>query len=279
MTGEMSDTISRNDPCFCGSGKKYKKCHSDINPKSRAALLLKLNRAIDDRIKGYQESTGYVPPCHSGCANCCFEDFSITEIEFELIMRELKSWDGKDVERVYNLALDQCEKMKKERPYDWRNLEKNIGGTDTGAFKKQLEAHRLVQRNKFPCPLLDTDTNSCKVYDSRPIVCRSFGTAHTSTDESSSFEVCEHIPDSRQHAKITPNVEDLQESAWKFTNIETPSGQFVFQRAYPIYYWFRIFYNRTGEKKAQYNYYDRPINFNQTLDQANRIISKEFNLI
>jgi preprotein translocase subunit SecA len=21
------DTIGRNDPCWCGSGKKYKKCH------------------------------------------------------------------------------------------------------------------------------------------------------------------------------------------------------------------------------------------------------------
>ena len=25
----MSTTIGRNDPCHCGSGKKYKKCHLD----------------------------------------------------------------------------------------------------------------------------------------------------------------------------------------------------------------------------------------------------------
>jgi preprotein translocase subunit SecA len=24
---DESETIGRNDPCWCGSGKKYKKCH------------------------------------------------------------------------------------------------------------------------------------------------------------------------------------------------------------------------------------------------------------
>ncbi|QUF67226.1 SEC-C metal-binding domain-containing protein [Bacillus atrophaeus] len=26
----MDKKLSRNDLCFCGSGKKYKKCHSDV---------------------------------------------------------------------------------------------------------------------------------------------------------------------------------------------------------------------------------------------------------
>lgn len=26
---EMVKDISRNDPCWCGSGRKYKKCHLD----------------------------------------------------------------------------------------------------------------------------------------------------------------------------------------------------------------------------------------------------------
>jgi hypothetical protein len=27
----MSEKIGRNDPCPCGSGKKYKKCHMEIH--------------------------------------------------------------------------------------------------------------------------------------------------------------------------------------------------------------------------------------------------------
>ncbi|WP_412677971.1 YkgJ family cysteine cluster protein [Bacillus swezeyi] len=33
-------------------------------------------------------------------------------------------------------------------------------------------------RNGFPCPLLDPATKSCSVYDSRPLVCRSYGSTH-----------------------------------------------------------------------------------------------------
>ncbi|WP_412094884.1 SEC-C metal-binding domain-containing protein [Bacillus atrophaeus] len=31
---------------FCGSGKKYKKCHSDVHPDSRAANLIDMHRYI-----------------------------------------------------------------------------------------------------------------------------------------------------------------------------------------------------------------------------------------
>lgn len=87
----MVKTISRNDPCFCGSGKKYKKCHSDIHPESRAARLIQTYRKYERKIEDYQKSTGNIPPCQKGCYNCRYEDFSITEIEFEFIMRELKT--------------------------------------------------------------------------------------------------------------------------------------------------------------------------------------------
>ena len=40
--------IERNDPCWCGSGKKYKKCHM----------------AFDDKIKGF-EMKGHITPDRS----------------------------------------------------------------------------------------------------------------------------------------------------------------------------------------------------------------------
>ena len=29
----MEEKIGRNDPCWCGSGRKYKKCHYDFDQK------------------------------------------------------------------------------------------------------------------------------------------------------------------------------------------------------------------------------------------------------
>ena len=30
---DKAQTMNRNDPCWCGSGKKYKKCHYDADRK------------------------------------------------------------------------------------------------------------------------------------------------------------------------------------------------------------------------------------------------------
>ena len=31
--------LGRNDPCWCGSGKKYKHCHLEADEKKRSAIL------------------------------------------------------------------------------------------------------------------------------------------------------------------------------------------------------------------------------------------------
>lgn len=39
----MSEKIGRNDPCHCGSGKKYKNCHlkkDNSSMKSKAGILV-----------------------------------------------------------------------------------------------------------------------------------------------------------------------------------------------------------------------------------------------
>jgi hypothetical protein len=43
--------LGRNDPCHCGSGKKYKKCHLDADQRSRAAM-----RQLDANLNGDGES-------------------------------------------------------------------------------------------------------------------------------------------------------------------------------------------------------------------------------
>jgi uncharacterized protein YecA (UPF0149 family) len=34
----MPPDLGRNDPCWCGSGKKYKKCHMESDEKKRARV-------------------------------------------------------------------------------------------------------------------------------------------------------------------------------------------------------------------------------------------------
>ena len=58
------EKIGRNDPCHCGSGKKYKKCHLDADQSARAAekppapILMQRGLAgIHDLLRGRQERT------------------------------------------------------------------------------------------------------------------------------------------------------------------------------------------------------------------------------
>lgn len=70
--------IGRNDPCPCGSGKKYKKCCMDLNSQSisrsyssavyRTAIDTELSISVGaglSRIMDYMVQTNFIGACHS----------------------------------------------------------------------------------------------------------------------------------------------------------------------------------------------------------------------
>lgn len=276
---QTNDKLLRNDPCFCGSEKKYKKCHSDIHPSSKAAKVIRHYKEIDIKTAEYQRLTENKPPCHKGCINCCYDDFSITEVEFELIIREMKSWSEQDVIDTFNIALEQCEHMKSYAPHVWKNLELH-NQEDISIIQRQTFYQKLRKRNQFPCPMLNKAEGACTVYESRPSICRLFGSTHITSQISQPKELCEFILDSSKLVNSTPNMEKEWSSLTSFINtLKAPNGLKVPQRTYPIYYWFYIIYNRTGEKKAHYNHYDSAINFDRPIEQADYQTLKGYGLL
>lgn len=276
---QTNNKLLRNDPCFCGSEKKYKKCHSDIHPNSKASEVIRHYKEIDIKTEEYQRLTGNKPPCHKGCINCCYDDFSITEVEFELIIREMKSWSEQEVIDTFNTALEQCEYMKSYAPHVWKNLESH-NEEDISILQRQTYYQKLRKRNQFPCPMLNKEEGACKVYENRPSICRLFGSTHIASQISQPQELCEFIPDSSKLVNSTPNTEKEWSSLKTFiSTLKAPNGLEIPQRPYPIYYWFYIIYNRTGQKKAHYNHYDSPVNFDRPIEQADYQRLKEFGLL
>jgi methionyl aminopeptidase len=53
--------LGRNTPCWCGSGKKYKKCHLD---QDKAAV--ERNKPLDPRAREYWEIRKSILPPHGG---------------------------------------------------------------------------------------------------------------------------------------------------------------------------------------------------------------------
>lgn len=64
-----------------GAEKSTKKAIVMYIQIQRAANLIDMHRNIEEKVISYQEKTGFIPPCHKGCYSCCFDDFSISEVE------------------------------------------------------------------------------------------------------------------------------------------------------------------------------------------------------
>ena len=127
--------MGRNDRCFCGSGKKKKRCHADMNEASLVAKLLELYAAVDER-----NSHAVSSPCRKGCASCCTNDFEVHFAEFLAVLDFLRI--GHELNR-------------RQR---WAELIKNWN-----------------PKVKSVCFFLDLKDESCRIYAVRPLVCRDYG--------------------------------------------------------------------------------------------------------
>ena len=71
--------------------------------------------------------------------------------------------------------------------------------------------------NSEPCPVLDPEKGTCELYESRPVICRTFGPALTSEDDLGHCELCfvgateEEVIASEMH----PDPDHLEEALVK----------------------------------------------------------------
>lgn len=122
--GSTTREPGRNDPCFCGSGKKYKKCHwlqkiiSPYNPIEKGRLLTKLAK-LCDKVPGYKKlfDRVVVPILKAWQEN----NDEVTEFEADLVMEALY-FEGKIGRRtLVSLALDSLSPQDSDRKIlvDW----------------------------------------------------------------------------------------------------------------------------------------------------------------
>jgi hypothetical protein len=55
----------RNEPCHCGSGKKYKKCHLEADEKAKSASLSKINAEAAAKAKAEEHDHDHDHAGHS----------------------------------------------------------------------------------------------------------------------------------------------------------------------------------------------------------------------
>jgi uncharacterized protein len=122
--------------------------------------LLKL---VDSEIRRIEQKVNIRPTCTKGCAHCCYFPIITTKLEAKLIKAYIDGLPAKEREGIVNHLRTYFQQnqtiLSKVCALDFMN---------DARFKEKYIAEQV------PCPFLDLQTNTCKVYEVRPIPCRTY---------------------------------------------------------------------------------------------------------
>ena len=96
------------------------------------------------------------PVCKSGCDHCCYQHVAVTNVEAAILDDHIRRLPDEEAIALRGAILDEAERTA-------RLLD------EAPTPENQRETLARLRR---PCPLLDTATGRCRVYEVRPINCR-----------------------------------------------------------------------------------------------------------
>lgn len=219
--------MGRNDLCFCGSGKKTKKCHPDVLENSTFAKIIRNYAEFDKKFSAYNNEHE-VTKCLDTCSACCRDYFFISENEFYLTLSYYLYESKNDLDILIRKAdvvttffkehhLEEYENlnilMPNENTYNERHLRKYFDDSHLSSIEQE-------------CPFL-SENGRCMVYIVRPSICRTYGTTKS----------CEFIG----NAIIDAEIEKKMYTNDFITNSKT--NEKIIKRQYPIFYWISVFLN------------------------------------
>jgi Fe-S-cluster containining protein len=116
------------------------------------------------------ERSGHWLVCRPGCSQCCVGVFPIRQQDAERVRNGLVSLIHADPERASRVRARTAQALARLDPWF-------PGDVATGVLGESYEEAILFEEfaNNEPCPALDLDHGTCDLYESRPILCRTFG--------------------------------------------------------------------------------------------------------
>jgi Fe-S-cluster containining protein len=108
--------------------------------------------------------------CRPGCTQCCIGVFPIAHADAARLRDGLDHLTQTDPEKSHRIQVRVKESLARLDPWF-------PGDVTTGILYEDYEAAILFEEfaNDEPCPVLDPTTGTCDLYESRPILCRTFG--------------------------------------------------------------------------------------------------------
>lgn len=108
--------------------------------------------------------------CKPGCYQCCIGVFPISHEDAARLRAGLSLLEQTDPEKSTRIKQRVAATLTRLDPWF-------PGDLTTGILNEDYEAAILFEEfaNDEPCPVLDPATGTCDLYESRPILCRTFG--------------------------------------------------------------------------------------------------------
>jgi Fe-S-cluster containining protein len=108
--------------------------------------------------------------CRPGCSQCCIGVFPIAHEDAARLREGLARLEQTDPERSQRIHARVKASLTRLDPWF-------PGDLTTGILNEDHEAAILFEEfaNDEPCPVLDLEHGTCDLYESRPILCRTFG--------------------------------------------------------------------------------------------------------
>lgn len=185
-------------------------------PSSRDQKLIQI---VDSALADAARRSGKWLVCRQGCTQCCIGAFPINQLDAARLRRGLADLERLAPERADGIrrrARDAQKRLAREFP----------GDPATGVLDEGGEADlRFADfANDEPCPVLDPESGSCELYESRPMTCRVFGPPVRSEDGLGVCELCFQGASDKEIAacEMNPDPDDLE--SMLLEELETKTG-------------------------------------------------------
>ena len=178
-----------------------------------------LVQIVDSALADAARRSGDWLVCHPGCTQCCIGPFPINQLDAVRLQQGFTELEGRAPERAARIrqrARQSVARLSPEFP----------GNLTTGLLHEGEEAERKFFEfaDNEPCPVLDPETGTCELYESRPMTCRVFGPPVRSEGGLGVCELCFHGATNQQIAacEMHPDPDGLESALVK--EAETAAG-------------------------------------------------------
>jgi Fe-S-cluster containining protein len=138
-----------------------------------------LIQIVDAALLSATQRSGPHVVCRPGCTQCCHGVFPISQQDAARLREALRTLEQSDPEKSHRIegrATASRVRLNPDFPGDPTTGILSEDYEDSPLFTDEvLTASGESLGDTEPCPVLDPATGTCDLYESRPIVCRTFG--------------------------------------------------------------------------------------------------------